>query len=72
MLPVRNKLEMLMGSNLVCLTDRDYMVYLQIRMLDDYEKAINKRIALRQVNSIIPLSVINYHMLLTQFIFILF
>lgn len=45
---VRAKLEKLMGSNLVSLTDRDYMQRLQERILEDYGYCMMKRIATRQ------------------------
>lgn len=45
---VRAKLEKLMGSNLVSLTDRDYMQRLQERILEDYGHCMTKRIDLRK------------------------
>ncbi|KAK5646533.1 hypothetical protein RI129_004997 [Pyrocoelia pectoralis] len=45
---VRSKLEKLMGSNVVSLTDRDYMQLLQERILQNYANEMNKRIANRE------------------------
>ncbi|GJQ67217.1 hypothetical protein Trydic_g8123 [Trypoxylus dichotomus] len=45
---VRSRLEKLMGSNVVSLTDRGYMQRLQERILEDYAQSMSKRIATRQ------------------------
>ncbi|KAK9686465.1 hypothetical protein QE152_g37174 [Popillia japonica] len=45
---VRSRLEKLMGSNVVSLTDRGYMQRLQERILEDYAQNMCKRIATRQ------------------------
>ncbi|XP_063914206.1 uncharacterized protein LOC135130697 isoform X2 [Zophobas morio] len=45
---VTSRLEKLMGSNLVCLTDRDYMQKLQERILEDYAESMDKRIKVRE------------------------
>ncbi|XP_050307236.1 uncharacterized protein LOC126743981 isoform X1 [Anthonomus grandis grandis] len=45
---VRNRLEKLMGTNYVSLTDRDYMQRLQERILEDYEEQMVKRIKVRE------------------------
>lgn len=45
---VRSRLEKLMGSNVVSLTDRGYMQRLQERILEDYAQNMNKRISTRQ------------------------
>jgi hypothetical protein len=47
---VTSRLEKLMGSNLVCLTDRDYMQKLQERILEDYAESMDKRIKVREVS----------------------
>lgn len=46
---VRSRLEKLMGSNLVNLTDRPFMENLKKRILEDYELSMNKRIRNREV-----------------------
>jgi hypothetical protein len=46
---IRTKLEKLMGSNIVYLTDRQYMVKLQERILQDYANAMDSRIFDRQL-----------------------
>ncbi|XP_044267488.1 uncharacterized protein LOC123013168 isoform X2 [Tribolium madens] len=45
---VTSRLEKLMGSNLVSLTDRDYMQKLQERILEDYAESMDKRIKVRE------------------------
>ncbi|KAJ8969683.1 hypothetical protein NQ317_006652 [Molorchus minor] len=45
---IRSRLERLMGTNLVLLTDRIYMQRLQERILEDYEEAMDKRIKARE------------------------
>ncbi|KAL1491647.1 hypothetical protein ABEB36_012211 [Hypothenemus hampei] len=45
---VRSRIEKLMGTNYVSLTDRDYMQTLQKRILEDYEEQMNKRIKIRE------------------------
>lgn len=45
---VTSRLEKLMASNLVSLTDRDYMQRLQERIIDDYADTIEKRILKRE------------------------
>ncbi|KAB0797445.1 hypothetical protein PPYR_08439 [Photinus pyralis] len=45
---VRSRLEKLMGSNVVNLTDREYMQLLQERILENYANEMNKRIATRE------------------------
>lgn len=47
-LHVTSRLEKLMASNLVCLTDRDYMQRLQERIIDDHADTIDKRILNRE------------------------
>ncbi|KAK4879886.1 hypothetical protein RN001_008032 [Aquatica leii] len=47
---VRSRLEKLMGSNLISLTDRTYMQQLQERILENYANDMNKRIAAREAN----------------------
>lgn len=47
---VTSRLEKLMGSNLVSLTDRDYMQKLQERILEDYAESMDKRIKVREVS----------------------
>lgn len=46
---MRSKLEKLMGSNVVRLTDRAYMQKLQERILEDYAASMAKRIKAREV-----------------------
>ncbi|KAJ8964627.1 hypothetical protein NQ314_004733 [Rhamnusium bicolor] len=48
---IRSRLEKLMGSNLVSLTDRVYMQRLQERILEDYAEAMDKRIKVREVST---------------------
>ncbi|XP_060518085.1 uncharacterized protein LOC132696944 [Cylas formicarius] len=45
---VRSRLEKLMGTNYVNLTDRVYMQRLQQRILEDYEDSMDKRIKVRE------------------------
>lgn len=45
---IRSRLEKLMGSNMVSLTDRAYMQRLQERILEDYALAMEKRIIVRE------------------------
>lgn len=45
---VTSRLEKLMASNLVCLTDRDYMQRLQERIIEDNADTIDKRILNRE------------------------
>ncbi|KAF5296092.1 hypothetical protein FQA39_LY02726 [Lamprigera yunnana] len=47
---VRSRLEKLMGTNVIFLTDRVYMQQLQERILEDYANEMNKRIAVREAN----------------------
>ncbi|XP_011304948.1 uncharacterized protein [Fopius arisanus] len=50
--PVRSKLEMLMGSNVVRLTDRRYMLKLMARIRQDYENRQQSRIEERKKNEL--------------------
>lgn len=43
-------LERLMGTNVVRLTDRNYMKELRERIEDDYRQQLNKRICAREVS----------------------
>ncbi|XP_066142299.1 uncharacterized protein [Euwallacea fornicatus] len=45
---VRTRIEKLMGTNCVSLTDRDYMQKLQHRILEDYGEQMEKRIKVRE------------------------
>lgn len=49
---VKTKLEMLMGSNIVRLTDRDYMLKLMAKFRDNHEKQQQKRIEERRVRDL--------------------
>ncbi|XP_063974543.1 uncharacterized protein LOC135161158 [Diachasmimorpha longicaudata] len=51
--PVRSKLEMLMGSSVVRLTDRRYMLKLMARIRQDYERRQEGRIDERKKNELI-------------------
>lgn len=42
-----------MGSNVVSLTDRTYMLKLQCRILEDYVASMDKRIKVREVKKYI-------------------
>lgn len=46
---IRSRLEKLMGSNRVSLTDRKYMLRLQERILEEYAESMDKRIKVREV-----------------------
>ncbi|KAK0178735.1 hypothetical protein PV327_007598 [Microctonus hyperodae] len=50
--PVRSRLEMLMGSNVVRLTDRKYMLRLVAKIRQDYENHQQKRIEERKKNEL--------------------
>ncbi|XP_034950708.1 uncharacterized protein [Chelonus insularis] len=50
--PVRSRLEMLMGSNIVRLTDRKYMLRLMARLRQDYETRQQCRIEERKKNEL--------------------
>lgn len=47
---VSAQLERLMGSNVVHLTDREYMEELRRRINEDFNEMLNKRIENREVN----------------------
>ncbi|XP_074040391.1 uncharacterized protein isoform X2 [Leptinotarsa decemlineata] len=49
---IRSRLEKLMGSNTVSLTDRKYMQRLQERILEDYAESMDKRIRIREVEEL--------------------
>ncbi|KAL6260094.1 hypothetical protein P5V15_007633 [Pogonomyrmex californicus] len=54
--PVRSRLTLLMGSNVVRLTDRRYMTRLAFRLQKDYEEQQKARIERRKlkISSIVP------------------
>lgn len=47
---VRSRLERLMGSSVVRITDRGYMQRLQLRLREDHEENVRKRIHDREVS----------------------
>nr|XP_022911683.1 uncharacterized protein LOC111422698 [Onthophagus taurus] len=48
----KSRVEKLMGSNLVSLTDRNYMQKLQRRIVEDYTENMSKRISSRQAKEL--------------------
>ncbi|XP_046677362.1 uncharacterized protein LOC124365426 [Homalodisca vitripennis] len=49
---VRSRLERLMGTNVVRITDRNYMQKLQMRIREDHEESVRKRIHDREVGEV--------------------
>ncbi|KAJ8952517.1 hypothetical protein NQ318_003313, partial [Aromia moschata] len=52
---IRSRLERLMGTNVVLLTDRVYMQRLQERILEDYEESMAKRIKAREAHEFLKI-----------------
>lgn len=51
---IRSRLEKLMGSNVVRITDRKYMIKLQERIKEDHLENQKKRIQEREVGGSLP------------------